>query len=118
MAYKTKAVFVRNKTAAEKFTDREEPQKAFWEKYDSLNVNNGEHDIIHYYGIGGIGKSTLLKKLRDDLSKKGNDRVLLYSFENNTDKEKFLFSLARWISIYYNAELPVFTYAYIKILKN
>ncbi len=116
MAYKTKAVFIRNKTAAEKFTDREEPQKAFWEKYNSLNVNNGEHDIIHYYGIGGIGKSTLLKKIRDDLIKKDNKGVLLYSFEKNTDKATFLFSLAKSISINYNAALPIFSYAYIKIL--
>ncbi len=77
MAYKTKAVFVRNKTAAEKFTDREEPQKAFWRKYDSFNVNNGEHDIIHYYGVGGIGKSTLLKKIRDDLLKKESFDVFM-----------------------------------------
>ena len=54
--------------ATREFTDREEPRKAFWEKYNS--VNDKEIKVISYYGFGGIGKSTLLLKLKDELLEK------------------------------------------------
>ena len=118
MAFKTEVSFFRSKPLKDKFTDREEPQKLFWDKYNSLDISKNEHDVIHYYGVGGIGKTALLKKLRDDLIESGNDNVVLYSFENNSSKEQFLFALARQISIHFNAPLPVFGYAYIRLLKN
>ena len=118
MAFKTEETFFQSKSLEFKFTDREEPQKLFWEKYDHLDLSRNEHDIIHFYGIGGIGKTALLKRLRNDLVSRKNGKVILYSFENNPSKEHFLFSLARQISILLNAQFPVFSYAYIRLLRN
>ena len=47
------------------FTDREEPRSAFWKVYESFRHKISSEDDIHvltYYGIGGIGKTSLLKR--------------------------------------------------------
>lgn len=36
------------------FTDRIDGRNAFWNLYNG--IQEGEADIIHYYGVGGIGK--------------------------------------------------------------
>ncbi len=104
------------------FTDRIEPQKAFWDKYDTMVSEPGGYNIIHYYGIGGIGKTELLKKILADLiDKKGNTNAILYSFESekNRDKAALLYTLARQIEIRVkSADFYVFYYAYYKYLKS
>ena len=56
------------------FTDREEPRAAFHKLYDRCvaEIARGEQNVhvLTYYGIGGIGKTTLLKKLREELQEK------------------------------------------------
>ena len=49
-----------------KFTDREGPRAAFWKKYNQVKAELREESNVHvltYYGVGGIGKSSLLKQL-------------------------------------------------------
>lgn len=62
-----------NIKATKEFTDREEPRKVFWDKYtkklDNMNKDNSIQ-VISYYGYGGIGKSSLLNKLREELKEK------------------------------------------------
>ena len=75
------------KSAEEMFTDREEPRAAFWDVYDK--IPQGEYDVIHYYGIGGIGKTTLLKQIQLEISKKFNDShkmSIYYNFEKISQK--------------------------------
>ncbi|MCR5425257.1 MAG: tetratricopeptide repeat protein [Lachnospiraceae bacterium] len=116
MAFSAKIINTVKKDASELFTDRTEPQKAFWEKYNGLNTAQGLIDVIHYYGVGGIGKTSLLKKLMDDLLDQGNLYAVLYSFENSQNKEAFLFALSRQISIRCkNADFTVFYHAYMKL---
>lgn len=51
------------------FTDRDPPQKAFKNKYNKLKSDNSadEPHVLTFYGMGGIGKTELLKKLRESL---------------------------------------------------
>ena len=54
------------------FTDREEPKKVFWNTYQIFkeNIRNSQENetkVITYYGIGGIGKNSLLKQIRREL---------------------------------------------------
>lgn len=52
------------------FTDREEPRAAFWKNYNLLKdnlTNDADIKVLTYYGIGGIGKSSLLKKIISEL---------------------------------------------------
>lgn len=55
--------------ASKIFTDREEPRAAFWKKYELLKDEQAKEDVhvLTYYGIGGIGKTSLLKKLREEM---------------------------------------------------
>ncbi len=89
MANKPESIHINIRTAAELFTDRENPQILFWETYEELKNEPGSYDIIHYYGEGGIGKTTLLMKLMDDLVKKKNYNAIIYSFQANKDKDSF-----------------------------
>ena len=47
------------------FTDREEPRKSFWKCYNHFkeNMKEGDIKVLVYYGVGGIGKSSLLRQL-------------------------------------------------------
>lgn len=100
------------------FTDREEPRKAFWELYDSME--NGDYEVLTYYGIGGIGKTSLLYKLCGELKEKaGKNKVpnyAFFSFESFDTKEDFLFRLSRRMMMY-NKKLkfPLFDTAFAKI---
>lgn len=82
--------------ATRQFTDRTEPQAAFRNAYlDMANKMPGENNsrIITYYGMGGIGKSWLLKQLQKNLSTdpaltaKNSKKPLVvdFDFEGSTD---------------------------------
>ena len=58
--------------AQDTFTDREEPRKAFWELYNRME--SGDVEVINFYGVGGEGKTTLLRKLQSELEKKANNK--------------------------------------------
>ena len=107
---------IKPKSAEEMFTDREEPRAAFWDTYNAIQP--GEYDIIHYYGIGGIGKTTLLKQIQLEISKKYNDShemSVYYNFEKNQSKEDFLFILSRQIMLRNKGtNFPIFDYAFEK----
>ena len=112
--------------ATRQFTDRTEPQAAFRNAYlDMANKLPGENNsrIITYYGMGGIGKSWLLKQLQENLStdpamtaKNGKKPLFVdFDFEGSTDgvlilehlykkleeKYKWNFSRFEWALHYY-----------------
>ena len=63
-------------SAQRKFTDREEFQESF--KKALNNVNNQDFNILTFYGVGGVGKSSLQKHLKEEHLDKNKDSV--YSF--------------------------------------
>ncbi len=70
--------------ATREFTDREEPRAAFWSKYNTFKneMLDGNVAVLTYYGIGGIGKSHLLKKLRQEMDEKLKTPLYVdFSFE-------------------------------------
>jgi tetratricopeptide (TPR) repeat protein len=48
-------------TASRQFTDREEPKLSFRKAIDSLTES--QYKVLVFYGVGGIGKTRLLKEL-------------------------------------------------------
>lgn len=71
------------------FTDREEPRAAFWKNYERCEAemtNDGNIHVLTYYGIGGIGKSRLLKKLMSEMDERFTDKRYVY-FDFNIQQE-------------------------------
>ena len=78
-----------NIKATRVFTDREEPRAAFWKNYDRCikeMADGGNIHVLTYYGIGGIGKSSLLKKLMSEMDERFSDRRYVY-FDFNIYQE-------------------------------
>ena len=65
MAIKRKRPTDLKLSAVKEFTDRVEPRKAFWNRYAKMAAEGST--IISFYGAGGVGKTTLLKKLEDEI---------------------------------------------------
>ena len=108
-------------TATRIFTARVEPRQAFWKKYNKLesNIQNIEDIyIIAYYGIGGIGKSALLKKLSEEMEEKGVQNTL-FDFETSQEPQKIMYLIKNKLERKYEFNFPkfdlaIYTYA-IKI---
>lgn len=100
------------------FTDREEPRDSFWRSYGEFKgvIEAGEDiRVLTYYGIGGIGKTFLLRKLMSEMDEKlecpqyayidlnvsQDARTMLTSLRNILEKKykfKFqLFDLANYV---------------------
>lgn len=99
------------------FTDREEPRKAFWIKYNGMKQNLKQLEdvyILNYYGVGGIGKSSLLRELQKELvEKEEKPYFLLYDFQNNQDIYATLKIMRTTLIEKYKFEFPKFDIALI-----
>ena len=60
----------------EKFVGRQSIFDVFDLKF--ANLQNQEYNILNYYGLGGIGKSTLMKEIRKRYE---NENVLVFSYD-------------------------------------
>ena len=82
-----------NVKAIKEFTDREEPRKIFWEKYNLMKSQMNDEasiQVISYYGFGGIGKTSLLHKLMEEVNNREPESKIefldfekLVEFNNN-----------------------------------
>lgn len=105
------------------FTDREEPRKAFWDKYktykDNMEMNRKNTiSILTYYGIGGIGKSTLLHKIQQEIEdyrlkegKKKEIPYVYYDLKADSSKRAVLEGLRKLLENNYNFTFPIFDLA-------
>ncbi len=100
--------------AQDTFTDREEPRKAFWELYHGMEATDVE--VLHFYGVGGEGKTTLLRKLQSEMEEKvNNKKYIYYNFETGTTMKAILYILSRQMMIHNpNLKFPLFDTAFIK----
>jgi translation initiation factor RLI1 len=73
-----------NKTfrATKIFTDRQEPKDVFKESLNAFLSNLKKGEIIVYYGVGGIGKTKLIKELYGMT----DDAVKLNKCDGNVNK--------------------------------
>lgn len=105
--------------AVKEFTDREEPRKVFWEKYNKMDSDikgNGKSEkisVISYYGFGGIGKSTLLLKIDEEIKKKEpNTKIEFVDFEKlvelNNNTLEILKAIRQDLKQKYNFTFPIF----------
>ena len=103
----------RKKLQANKiFTDREEPRESFWKNYRQYKETmqgEGEVKVIAYYGIGGIGKTTLLHKLQEEMRENIPDpRYVYYDFNIAQDARTVLEYLKTKLSKDYGYTFPLY----------
>ena len=100
------------------FTDREEPRRAFWSVYDRVASDPGSVEAISYYGVGGIGKSSLLFQLIREMKERApkSPRVY-YSFElSGRNKDDCLYFLAESLMQQINTlQFPLFGAALLRL---
>lgn len=104
------------------FTDREEPRKAFWDKYTEFSQEFGGNriSVLTYYGIGGIGKTRLLEKLIKEMhASLASPQYVYYDLgkENNAVMDVFLKKVKNILIRQYKfsfptLELALYNYAY------
>ena len=49
------------------FVDRVEPRQQFWDAFAKVQQGLEEPYVLHYYGVGGIGKTSLHSQLIREL---------------------------------------------------
>lgn len=86
----------RKYVAQKEFTDREQPQETFLRNLNELserllsNIEN-PHDVkphvLVYYGVGGIGKTTLKNKLKQTVFEISNSISIEIDFKNVRSRE-------------------------------
>ncbi len=90
------------------FTDREEPRKSFWKKYHGLS-NDDTIQVLSYYGIGGIGKTSLLKKLIQEMDEKlYKPYYVYYDFKYGQQCHQVLSVIKDRLASSYNFTFPLF----------
>jgi tetratricopeptide (TPR) repeat protein len=101
-------------TASRQFTDREAFTKAFQDVLPKMKASDKELPILVFYGVGGIGKTRLLRELSGmlDADKSPSLWVLLNFEEHIRDMQSALFHLRKLLNAKYKIQFPTFDLAY------
>ena len=99
--------------ASRVFTDREEPRASFWKLYNQtaaeLQSGEGNIHVLGYYGIGGIGKSSLLKKLMTEMTEQiPSPRYLYFDFNIYQERRAVLDKIKNKLEDDYKYSFPLF----------
>ena len=106
-----------NKSKLRTFVGREEHIQKFWDTIQShARQNKEKHHILTYYGIGGIGKSELQRRLIEEVEKSSNCIAAQINFDNISVAQDFGY----YINLLredlrrrnHNIKFPRFEYAY------
>lgn len=110
MAIKRKRPSDFKPTAVKEFTDRVEPRKAFWDRYQKMAAEGST--LITFYGAGGVGKTALLKKLESEIKSRdaitGKEcKYVQYDFSISTELREVLKTFKFQLSNY-GCTFPLF----------
>lgn len=98
------------------FTDRVEPRKIFWDKYEQVKSEINEDsniNVLTYYGIGGIGKSRLLSQLQLEMDERIEKPLYIdIDFKDYQDSRITLNNLKNKLTEKYKFEFPLFDLGY------
>lgn len=105
------------------FTDREEPRKVFWDAYQLMKKQQlltGDSDlkVITYYGIGGIGKTSLIRQLKTELDQKiQKPTYLSIDLEESSDMLATLTKIRNLLQRNYHFDFHLFDLAYFSYMQ-
>ena len=101
--------------ANRKFTDRTEPRKAFWDEFELVKNELSSESQVHvlsYYGIGGIGKTSLLHELQKETNEKAPDtKYIHFDFDKATDPLTVIRNMRNLLLAKYKFSFPLFDVA-------
>lgn len=108
MPVKPKYIINKNITASREFTDRDEYLNAFNKALNRENINDNK--VLVYYGVGGIGKSSLINKICSKVDSSVEYTILDLENRDNKFAEVGLYNLRK----YFNKKIqfPLFDLAY------
>lgn len=79
--------------AQRQFTDREEPRESFWKFYRKLESEMAvpapdgslaaKFYVLNFYGAGGLGKTRLREKLKDEMKETASGLAAVYDFDRS-----------------------------------
>jgi len=116
MARKKKTILGQTNSAPaqRQFTDREKPQESFVKSL--AEVNNNEYSILSYYGVGGIGKSSLQRHLKSTYLDQSEDNIyswVNFDLEAHRAQHKALRTLAQNFKSKFKIKFTAFDIAYV-----
>lgn len=108
--------------AIKEFTDRVEPRNVFWKNYKLIQTAMETNEkipiqVVGFYGIGGTGKTRLLKQLRLEMKNNAKEAKICYiDFEKLKTFNREPASILNFIKVElknkFNYEFPLFELAY------
>lgn len=96
------------------FVDRVEPRQAFWQALSAAQQGLEEPLVLHYYGVGGMGKTSLHSQLEKELRERcpGAKYVELdFDFVERREPYRVIGLLKKKLSQAYNFQFPLFDVA-------
>ena len=103
--------------AVRKFTDRDEPRKAFWRMYNEVQeelkggIEGCNLHVLTYYGFGGIGKTRLAQQLCVEMDERLSDPVYVYyDFKKNQESLHALIEIQNSLVKKADFTFPLFEY--------
>lgn len=96
------------------YIERKDAEKLFYDELEHVSdfVANSDSeafvDVINYFGIGGIGKTTLLNHLEADLLSNKDVLFARHDFAAITDMQQTLSAIAKQLNSRYGFSFPLF----------
>lgn len=96
------------------FVDRIEPRKIFWESFTEIKGGLDEPLVLNYYGVGGIGKSSLHGQLVKELHERRPDVKYVeldFDFVERREPYRILALIKKKLAAAYSFKFPLFDVA-------
>ncbi|MCC8356511.1 MAG: hypothetical protein LJU34_01440 [Oscillospiraceae bacterium] len=101
------------------FVDRIEPRRVFWDAYEAAEKSMEEPVVLCYYGVGGVGKSTLSARLIKELKEQrpaAKYGALDFDFVERREPYRVMALLKKRLEDSWGFQFPLFEVAYYTFL--
>ncbi|MCD8321871.1 MAG: hypothetical protein LUC89_03195 [Oscillospiraceae bacterium] len=101
------------------FVDRIEPRRVFWDAYETAEKSMEEPVVLCYYGVGGVGKSTLSARLIKELKGRrpaAKYGALDFDFVERREPYRVMALLKKRLEDSWGFQFPLFEVAYYTFL--
>lgn len=95
----------------ETFFDRDKAREKFWERYECVK-NNGDFQVLMFYGLGGMGKTSLLHQIAKEID--ANQEGTIWEYYDHNDGQDSVVVLRRIVKDLqkkYKFKFPMFLYS-------